>query len=182
MVQVGKLDETIKYYKENFGMEQLRYRDVPDVRRCPLADKSRANSAGRHARACLWLQHAALLAGGASKQPVQIWLLRGAQRKLIGRRGICKLKSCLTKRHQQAGPHLRADLPADTPGRSSNLLGLLRAWILQRLQLAADSLLLCLLHHAGLKLAAQQGSPQGAAFLVNLFIAVPQHDAALCWP
>lgn len=35
MVQVGKLDETIKYYKENFGMEQLRYRDVPDVRRCP---------------------------------------------------------------------------------------------------------------------------------------------------
>ena len=34
MVQVGKLDETIKYYKENFGMEQLRYRDVPDVRRC----------------------------------------------------------------------------------------------------------------------------------------------------
>ena len=35
MVQVGKLDETIKYYKENFGMEQLRDRDVPDVRRCP---------------------------------------------------------------------------------------------------------------------------------------------------
>ena len=35
MVQVGKLDETIKYYKENFGMEQLRYRDVPDVRSWP---------------------------------------------------------------------------------------------------------------------------------------------------
>eukprot|EP00891_Asterochloris_glomerata_P009554 jgi/Astpho2/9554/Aster-03835 len=28
--RVGKLDESIKYYKENFGMEQLRYRDVPD--------------------------------------------------------------------------------------------------------------------------------------------------------
>lgn len=30
--RVGDLDATLEYYKTHFGMKQLRYRDVPDVR------------------------------------------------------------------------------------------------------------------------------------------------------
>lgn len=28
--RVGDMDATIKYYKDHFGMQQLRYRDMPD--------------------------------------------------------------------------------------------------------------------------------------------------------
>lgn len=30
--RVGNLDETIEYYKKHFGLKQLRYRDIPEVR------------------------------------------------------------------------------------------------------------------------------------------------------
>lgn len=29
--RVGNLDDTIEYYKKNFGMKQIRYRDIPEV-------------------------------------------------------------------------------------------------------------------------------------------------------
>lgn len=29
--RVGDLDGTLEYYKKNFGMKQIRYRDIPDV-------------------------------------------------------------------------------------------------------------------------------------------------------
>ena len=32
--RVGNLDDTIEYYKTNFGMKQIRYRDIPEVGEC----------------------------------------------------------------------------------------------------------------------------------------------------
>ena len=33
--RVGDLDGTLEYYKKNFGMKQIRYRDIPEVSRYP---------------------------------------------------------------------------------------------------------------------------------------------------
>ena len=98
MVQVGKLDETIKYYKEKFGMEQLRYRDVPDVRHCPLADRDHCSQM-HHAQTVSAGSLALSLGAACCTACWQCWQAAlisvccySAQHTLHGRQGMTKLR------------------------------------------------------------------------------------------
>jgi Glyoxalase/Bleomycin resistance protein/Dioxygenase superfamily len=62
--RVGDMDATMKYYKGHFGMQQLRYRDMPDDKCAPRAARCAPRACARCCvPACALAQHGAVLAG-----------------------------------------------------------------------------------------------------------------------